>query len=71
MCVMNNCFRKSKIGLMFWIRIKTPSVGHRRRGVFFFFLFDINAWSIREAALAIALISTPLPRAAGFNLKPL
>lgn len=38
---------------------------------FFFFLFNINADSVRVAALSIALISTPLPRSTGFNLKPL
>lgn len=38
---------------------------------FFFFLFDTNAKSVRVTALSIALISTPLSQAAGFNLKPL
>lgn len=37
----------------------------------FFFLFDINAKSVRVAALTVVLISTPLPWAASFNLKPL
>lgn len=38
---------------------------------FFFFLFNINADSVRVAALSIALISKPLSRNTGFNLKPL